>query len=65
MVIGLWALIFRFSVIRKQALVHLLGIKQTQKLTRMANLSHADFLLTLFTILPKYLDKGVRRELTN
>ena len=26
-VIGLWALIFRFSVTRKQALVHLLGIK--------------------------------------
>lgn len=42
-VIGLWALIFRFSVIRKQALVHLLGIKQTQKLTMMANLSHSDF----------------------
>lgn len=44
-VVGLQALIFRFSIIRKRALVHLLGIKQTQKLTRMANSSFSYILL--------------------
>jgi hypothetical protein len=43
---------FRFSVIRKQALMHFFGIKQTQKLTRTCQLYLTlDFLPTLFAII--------------
>lgn len=66
MVAVLWALIFRFCVIRKQALMYLLGIKQTQKHTRTWKIYFTlDFLLTLSITLLTFLDKVISQELTD
>lgn len=66
LVAGLWALIFRFSVYKEASFSAFAWNKtNTKVLQDMANLSYSDFLLTLFAILPKFLDKGIRQELTN
>lgn len=64
MVVGLRALIFRCS---QEASFSAFAWNKTNMKAHqdMANLSYSDFLLTLFAILRKFLDKGIRQELTN